>query len=152
MSFSKCQNILFNTPINAAFMIGSMQADPTYTRLLEAAEELKGLKSPADIARGLGVLDQHLTNWKSRGIPKSSVMDIAEWLGCNPYWLRDGKGQMRGVVYGLSRQQTAVVTAMQKMPEDNQDQMVKISYTYVEPEDNGGNGGNDHPEKKQAQQ
>lgn len=130
-------------------MIGGMQADPTYTRLLEAAEELKGLKSPADIARGLGVLDQHLTNWKSRGIPKSSVMDIAEWLGCNPYWLRDGKGQMRGVVYGLSRQQTAVVTAMQKMPEANQDQMVKISYTYVEPEGNGGNG---NPEKKQAQQ
>lgn len=136
--FSPCQNILFSTPLNATFNIRRMKEHPTYSRLLQAAAELKGLKTAAEIARGIGVLDQHMTNWKSRGVPKNSIMDIAEWLGCNPYWLRDGKGSMRITSYGLTRQQTVVLTAMEKMPGDDQDRLVKISNTFAESDDENG--------------
>lgn len=65
-----------------------------YDRLLLAAKKLKGWNDAAETARGLGKYDQIMTNWKARGIPRAEVMDIANTIGCDPYWLRDGVGMM----------------------------------------------------------
>jgi hypothetical protein len=86
---------MFSTHVNTAFNIPIMNnAHPTFQRFMQAADELKGLTDQAEIARQLNVLDQHLTNWKRRGLPRHEFLDLAQWLGCNPYWLRDGKGPM----------------------------------------------------------
>lgn len=111
---------------------------PTFTRFMQAAKLLKGLSDQADIARAIDVLDQHITNWKKRGLPKPKIMDLAEWLGCDPYWLRDGYGEMKPMSYTMTRQQTIVLKAMENMDPRDQDKMVKISDTFAEPEGNGG--------------
>lgn len=72
-----------------------------YDRLLCAAKELRKLKTPSDVAKYIGEYDQMMTNWKSRGIPKGKVIDIANKIGCDPVWLRDGLGVM---VYSASEQ------------------------------------------------
>ena len=64
---------------------------------MEAAEKLHGLKTHAEIGKLIGQYDQMLTNWKTRGIPSKEVLDIARAIGCNPYWLRDGTGNMEFV-------------------------------------------------------
>lgn len=72
---------------------------PQTTRLFEAATAKCGCKSWADIARLLNKTDQILTNWKARGIPKGELMDIAEQVHVNPYWLRDGSGSRDVITY-----------------------------------------------------
>jgi len=62
--------------------------------MMEAAEKLHGLKTHVDVGKLIGQYDQMLTNWKARGIPSKEVLNIAKALGCNPYWLRDGAGDM----------------------------------------------------------
>jgi hypothetical protein len=113
--------------------------DPTFQRFMDAAQLLKGLSDQAEIARQLNVLDQHLTNWKKRGLPKPKIMDLADWLGCDPYWLRDGIGEMKPIRYSdLKPKQMVVLKAMEKMSDDDQSTIVKISNTLAKP--NGENG------------
>ena len=66
----------------------------TYTRLLEAAKILKQAERAAAVARLLNISEQVLTNWKTRGIPAEKITIIAKTLGCRPYWLEDGEGEM----------------------------------------------------------
>lgn len=64
---------------------------PDAKRLLDAARELRGLESFADVARLIGESDQTLTNWKRRGVPKNKILSISEKLGCRPQWLDTGE-------------------------------------------------------------
>lgn len=127
------------------FTIYNMNNHATYERLMQAAEELKNIAKPATLARemqkdGISVITQHLNNWRTRGIPENKFLALAKWLGCNPYWLEDGSGEMQTTEYGITRQQKVVLKAMRKMGDDKQDQMVKISDTFVEPSANGTDG------------
>lgn len=108
--------------------LGCMADD--YDRLLKAAKELLGWGDAAATARGLGLYDQILTNWKSRGIPRDKIMDLAEKLGCNPYWLRDGTGEM--VDYNKDAKIKTVVIAMQNLPEYKKDILVQTSSALAE--------------------
>lgn len=65
-----------------------------FTRMMEAAEKLHGLKTPTEVGKLIGQYDQMMTNWKTRGIPNKELLDIAKAIGCDPYWLRDGAGVM----------------------------------------------------------
>lgn len=103
-----------------------------YDRLIQAARTLRQLGSPAEVARYLGIYDQMMTNWKARGLPKGEVLDIAEKLGCNPYWLRDGKGNM-AVDYNVDHKILVVIHAMEHMPEYKKDIIVQTSTALSEP-------------------
>lgn len=67
---------------------------PDAKRLLDAARDLKHLKSFADIGRLLGESDQTMTNWKRRGVPKEKTVDICLKIGCRPEWLETGEPPM----------------------------------------------------------
>jgi len=67
---------------------------PDAKRLLDAARDLKRLKSYADIARLLGESDQTMTNWKRRGVPKEKTVEICQKIGCRPEWLETGESPM----------------------------------------------------------
>ena len=101
-----------------------------YDRLILAATALRGMESPAEIARYLGVYDQIMTNWKARGIPRAEILDIADKLGCNPFWLRDNKGGM--VDYNADAKIKAVVMAMQNMSDYKKDVLVSTSAALTE--------------------
>lgn len=101
-----------------------------YDRLIQAARALRQLVTPAEIARYIGTYDQMMTNWKARGIPKREVLDIADKIGCNPYWLRDGKGSMAD--YNNDRKIQSVIKAMEVMPEYKKDVLVQTSNALVE--------------------
>ena len=106
----------------------------TYYRLLEAANQLKNTGRPADVARLLNISEQVMTNWKSRGIPADKITKVAKTIGCRPYWLEDGDGEMLDVTYNLSNQQSHVLKAMQNMDEYQQTVLTKITNSLVEPE------------------
>ena len=74
-----------------------MRMNDAYERLLIAAKKLKNLDGPAAVARFLNESEQLLNNWKRRGIPRAEIMDIADKIGCDCHWLRDGTGTMTGI-------------------------------------------------------
>lgn len=67
-----------------------------YARLLEAASELREWNTPAEVARGLTaggfpVSDQIMTNWKSRGISSTGILDACKIIGCRCEFIRSGQ-------------------------------------------------------------
>lgn len=48
----------------------------------------------ADLARNLNTSNQRVNNWKSRGLPKSELVDIAHFLQCSIEWLITGVGSV----------------------------------------------------------
>lgn len=71
-----------------------------YLRFIKAADELRGWKSAAEIARNLTTLgysisDQVITNWRTRGVSKDGMIKAAPIIGFRPHWLETGEGEMR---------------------------------------------------------
>lgn len=109
-----------------------------FDRMMEAASKLKGCKTAAEVVRLLGISengDQLMTNWKARGVPRARINDIARKIGCNPFWLEDGDGIME-FVYAKTKAEAHVLTAMQTMATNHQDDsvatVVKISDSLAE--------------------
>lgn len=70
-----------------------------YERLLLAAKDMKGWRSPAEISDGLTkngyeVSPQTLTNWSSRGVSKEGRLNASRIIGCRPHWIETGEGKM----------------------------------------------------------
>lgn len=68
-------------------------------RLLDAARALhpgsfQGQGPWADLGRFLNEADQTVNNWRSRGVPRSRVHDLAARIGCNWQWVLTGEGEM----------------------------------------------------------
>lgn len=75
------------------------QESGSYERLLMAAATLRGWRTNKEIMYGLtlGGLDvspQKLCNWKSRGVAKPVLINVAQIIGCRGEWLQTGVGQM----------------------------------------------------------
>lgn len=68
--------------------------ETSYDRLLRAARELKRLHGPHAIAERLGVSDQTIQNWKTRGVPDNKLVLIEEKIGALPTWIATGNGEM----------------------------------------------------------
>jgi len=68
--------------------------ESTYDRLIKAADELRKLTFPAEIARALNISEQTLGNWKRRGIPDNMMLHVSKCIGCNPFWLSENWGNM----------------------------------------------------------
>ena len=62
---------------------------------IAASAKYPHIKTFADIAHHLDVLEQVLSNWKRRGIPAGKIFDLSEEFGCNPKWLATGKVDMK---------------------------------------------------------
>jgi hypothetical protein len=138
---------MFSNYLNTAFNMGSMSKEihPSFERFMLAATALRGITDQAEIARQINVLDQHMTNWKKRGLPKPKIMDLAAWAGCDPYWLRDGTGAMLTSPVYMTAEIEQVVQKMVAMEPQQQyqvKQMVDILTTTAsnEVEPNGGKG------------
>lgn len=115
----------------------NMSEHPTYTRLMLAAKELKNINKNAQLARGLQtsgwqITSQTLNNWRTRGVPTDKFMDLADWLGCDPYWLRDNKGSMVNISYVISDKQLSTLKAMQKIDDYKQDILYKFAITLTD--------------------
>lgn len=70
-----------------------------YKRLLQAAKEIRGWRSPAEISQnltklGYEVSEQTLTNWKTRGVSRDGCLNVSAIVGCRPIWLERGDGPM----------------------------------------------------------
>lgn len=117
-----------HVPVNTMFCMAD-----DYDRMMEAAHALQNCRTQADVVRILGITengDQILTNWKSRGIPRTRINEIAKKIGCNPYWLESGEGIME-MVFAKTQAEARVLMAMQQMEEYNMAEnvatVVKIS-------------------------
>lgn len=64
------------------------------TRLYEAAKQLKGLGTQADIARALNMSSQTINNWEARGISRGGLVAAQAAIGCSVTWLDTGEGPM----------------------------------------------------------
>lgn len=112
---------------------------PTYIRLREVMEK-RGIKlTDAQLARKLNLLDQHINNWKKRGVPKDILIDLSDEWDFKIKYVRDGQGDMfhSHIAYGNSPE-AKVQMAMERMDEATKYQLVKISDTLAEPEQSNG--------------
>jgi phage repressor protein C with HTH and peptisase S24 domain len=81
------------TPCLLGVASATMKSD--YERLLDAArEKFPGVvETPSDLGRLIDESSQSLTNWKSRGLPKSKITKLAKIVGVSPDWLESGEGE-----------------------------------------------------------
>jgi phage repressor protein C with HTH and peptisase S24 domain len=63
-------------------------------RLYQAAKELQGLTTQAEISRALNQSQQTVNNWESRGISKAGMIAAQAVIGCSATWLSTGEGAM----------------------------------------------------------
>jgi phage repressor protein C with HTH and peptisase S24 domain len=76
-------------------------------RLYQAAKELRGISSQAELARALNQSSQTVNNWEARGISKAGLIKAQAEIGCSATWLETGEGPM---VVG-ARPQLSIVTS-----------------------------------------
>ena len=71
-------------------------AHPTYQRMMEAAFKLHGLTKPSEVGEFLDLESpsQQMNAWRTRGIAAPKITYVARKLGCHPFWLEDGDGDM----------------------------------------------------------
>lgn len=112
---------------------------PSYTRLREVMRKLSIELSDAELARKLNILDQHITNWKKRGVPKDILIDLADEWRFRIKYVRDGEGNIFDPsVFYKNSPESKVLAAMENMDEATKYQMVKISNTFTQPEQSNG--------------
>lgn len=109
----------------------------SYARLLKAAKELKNADNPAAVARLLGISDQTIQNWKTRGVPIRELIHIENTIGALPRWIDTGQGDMtmNKRTLGqpeLSALQKEAITLMENMPEQNGEAWLKIGAILAE--------------------
>lgn len=64
-------------------------------RIYELAAKLRpGTERPSEVAALIGVTQQTLTNWESRGVSKIAALDLQAKKQINATWLLDGHGPM----------------------------------------------------------
>jgi len=63
-------------------------------RLYQAAKELKGIQTKAELARALNQSFQTVKNWESRGISMPGMITAQAEIGCSVTWLETGAGPM----------------------------------------------------------
>lgn len=70
--------------------------ESAFERLLSAARELKPglIANKSDLAKYLNESPQSITNWQTRGIPKSKLLSVARAIGISAEWLETGAGAM----------------------------------------------------------
>lgn len=122
-----------------------------YKRLLQAANELKHWKTPAEISAGLTkggyeVSAQTLTNWASRGVSKEGRLSASRIIGCRPHWIETGEGEMQdnieiiqGITLHRDRRGYPIISAIQagnwreivdSFPRGGADEYIMASNTY----------------------
>lgn len=107
------------------FSIAYMSEHPTFTRLMEIAADLGKSISQSDLAKHLNVLDQHVTNWKTRGVPKDVIIDLAEEWGFRAKYVRDGDGDKFVNPYRyLQKQEKILLQTRQQLPEYARDDIL----------------------------
>jgi hypothetical protein len=115
------------------FSIQIMSEHPTFTRLMEIATFLNKQISQSDLAKHLNVLDQHVTNWKSRGVPKDVIIDLADEWGFRAKYVRDGEGDKFINPYQyLQKQEKVLLQARQQLPEYARDEMISDAMRKAE--------------------
>ncbi len=77
--------------------------ESAFERLLSAARELKPglIANKSDLAKYLNESPQSITNWQTRGIPKSKLLSVARAIGISAEWLETGAGAMVPLSAGL---------------------------------------------------
>lgn len=78
--------------INETFTCETIRAmHATMVRLYEAAELLRGLKTPTEVANCLNASPQTINNWERRGMSKAGMIQAQEKIGCSATWLQTGE-------------------------------------------------------------
>lgn len=115
------------------FSIQAMNEHPTFERLMEVAGDLGKSIKQSDLAKHLNVLDQHVTNWKSRGVPKDVIIDLAEEWGFRAKYVRDGVGDkfINPYLY-LQKQEKALLEVRQNLPEYARDEIISDAVRKAE--------------------
>lgn len=90
--FNTTVNTVCNTSCLVPQIIARMHIQ--MERLYQAARELKGIKTQAELARALNQSSQTVKNWESRGMSKAGMLKAQADIGCSATWLETGLGSM----------------------------------------------------------
>jgi phage repressor protein C with HTH and peptisase S24 domain len=79
-------------------------------RLYQAAKELLGITTQAELSRALNQSQQTVNNWETRGISNQGLLKAQAAIGCSATWLATGEGDM------VSRVSPEVAEALKLAP------------------------------------
>lgn len=93
-------NTMFNLGVNRACntsclvkpIISGMHIQ--MERLYQAAKELHGITTQAELSRALNQSQQTVNNWETRGISNPGLLKAQAAIGCSATWLATGEGDM----------------------------------------------------------
>lgn len=109
-TFSFYANTAFNNAALSRRSLVVMESNttetihPTFRRLLAVAmrnkpDEFRGTNEGyADLARLLGISEQLVTNWKSRGVPPKEFTHLARLVGCHTDEIEFDEAEMTPVM------------------------------------------------------
>jgi phage repressor protein C with HTH and peptisase S24 domain len=97
--FSFLSNATFNNKVFRPVTIAGMPSahkvmHESATRLYEAAQKLRGVTKPAEVARLLNISQQNLTGWEKRGVSSEGAIAAQSIFGVSATWLVNGTGPM----------------------------------------------------------
>lgn len=89
-------NMPVNTMCNTSCLVQPIISDMhiQMERLYQAAKELRGISTQAELARALNQSSQTVKNWEHRGISKAGMVKAQADIGCSATWLETGEGPM----------------------------------------------------------
>lgn len=90
--FNNSVNGMCNTSCLVQPIISDMHIQ--MERLYQAAKELRGIATQAELARALNQSSQTVKNWEARGISKAGLVKAQADIGVSVTWLETGSGPM----------------------------------------------------------
>lgn len=105
---------------------------PSYIRLKEVMQALGIDLKDADLARKFNVLDQHVNNWKNRGIPNHILIDLSDEWNFRLKYVKDGDGEMFNQNYILSNELKQHMMVLQELPEYARTEVIRDAIKTAE--------------------
>lgn len=100
-------------------------------RLFDAARANCWKERSVEVAELLGESEQTLTNWKKRGIPKDKLLEVAERVRVNPYWLRDGDPVPMDPPYPMEKDIVDLLKVAEMLPHEYRQHLTEQGTLFV---------------------
>lgn len=108
----------------------------SYLRLREVMSILDITLTDAELARKLNLLDQHITHWKKRGVPKDALINLADEWNFRIKYVLYGEGEaFSSQIHYPDSPEGIILKAMKSLGEHEKQQLVNISKTFAAPKE-----------------
>jgi CI repressor-like protein len=104
----------------------------SYKRLRKVMQALSIQLTDAELARKFNVLDQHVNNWKKRGVPNHILIELCDEWNFRLKYVKDGEGEMFAENYSLTNELKQHLKVLQNLPEYARTEVIRDAIKTAE--------------------